>query len=66
MVRRGTKSIFILLPSSRSLTYRWNFGRILGFVFGLQLFRGLLLVFYYSGGEPFSRVQYLMYEVSGG
>lgn len=39
---------------------------MLGAFLGLQLITGLVLVFYYSPGEGFSRVQYMIYDVGLG
>lgn len=56
------------LPSSKSLTLGWNFGRILGFVLVFQLLTGTFLAFYYTADRSlaFSTVQYLMYEINFG
>jgi len=52
------------LPTSKALSFNWNFGMLLGSIFGLQLITGVFLVFYYSpdSGLAFSSVQYLMVE----
>lgn len=62
------KSFLIELPSSKSLSLGWNFGRILGFILLIQTFRGLFLSFYYvaDGIIAFNSVQYIMYEVNYG
>lgn len=57
-----------MLYTSKTLSYYWNFGRILGIVIFFQIFSGIFLTFYYSNDSliSFDRVQYIMYEVSGG
>nr|QXU74731.1 cytochrome b [Wellcomia compar] len=54
------------LPSSKTLSYNWNFGSILGLFFFLQLFSGILLSFYYNTDNSFDSVQYIMYDVNYG
>ena len=62
--------LFLLknLPVSLNLSYYWNFGSLLGFIFFFQIFSGFLLVFYYSNFSffSFSSVQYLIFEVNFG
>lgn len=61
-------SLVVTLPSRKSLTLRWNFGRILGIVLAFQILTGTFLAIYYSADSllAFSRVQYIMYEVNFG
>nr|AST14924.1 cytochrome b [Hammerschmidtiella sp. ZengetLiu-2016] len=66
MIMNMIKKTFFLLPSSKFLSYSWNYGSMLGMVLGLQLLTGIFLVFYYGGSMPFDDVQYIMYEVTGG
>ena len=56
----------VYLPTSKTLSYWWNFGSILGMLFGVQLLTGVLLVFYYGTDINFDRVQYIMYDVNWG
>lgn len=51
-------------PSSKSLSYCWNFGSILGILLCLQLVSGLLLMLYYvpSYSEAFSSIDYMTRE----
>nr|BCD52138.1 cytochrome b [Strongyloides sp. EN-2020c]BCD52150.1 cytochrome b [Strongyloides sp. EN-2020c] len=60
-------SLFFL-PTSRSLTFFWNFGSILGMIMFLQIMTGLFLSFYYvaSGFDSFLSVQYIMLDVNYG
>lgn len=60
--------LLVRLPSSKSLTVYWNFGRILGMVLVFQILTGVFLVFYYTPdiSLAFSSVQYIMYEVNFG
>lgn len=61
------KKLFVL-QSSKTLSYFWNIGRILGIIFILQIMTGFFLTFYYSNRSllAFDRVQYIMYEVNYG
>nr|UZP15728.1 cytochrome b [Contracaecum sp.] len=61
-------SLVISLPSSKALTFNWNYGSMLGMVLGFQILTGTLLSFYYSddGALAFGSVQYIMYEVNFG
>jgi len=61
-------SLVITLPSSKTLTLSWNFGRILGIVLVFQILTGTFLAIYYSADSliAFSRVQYIIYEVNFG
>jgi len=54
------------LPTRKNLTFKWNFGRILGIVLVFQIASGVLLVFYYSNDRllSFSRIQFIMNETS--
>ena len=56
------------LPSRKTLSLSWNYGRMLGMVMVFQLLRGLFLVFYYSADRAaaFNRVQYIIYESNFG
>lgn len=62
------KGLLITLPSSKTLTLRWNFGRILGIVLVFQLVTGTFLAIYYTADSlsAFSSVQYIIYEVNYG
>lgn len=72
MIKNGlfgvVNSIIISLPSSKSLTLNWNYGRILGIVLIFQILTGTLLAFYFAddGTLAFDRVQYIIYEVNFG
>lgn len=61
-------SLVVVLPSRKSLTLSWNFGRILGIVLAFQILTGTFLAIYYRADRllAFSRVQYIMYEVNFG
>lgn len=61
-------SLVISLPSRKSLTLNWNFGRMLGMVLGFQILTGTFLAFYYCDDRSgaFFSVQYIMYEVNFG
>lgn len=58
----------IVLPSRKSLSISWNFGRMLGIVLVFQILTGTFLAFYYTadGSMAFGTVQYIMYEVNYG
>nr|QRZ60652.1 cytochrome b [Spirocerca lupi] len=56
----------VFLPASFSLSYLWNFGSMLGIMLLSQIFTGLFLTFYYTAGESFFSVQYIMFEVKMG
>nr|BAV81417.1 cytochrome b [Litomosoides sigmodontis] len=58
-------SLFFL-PASFTLSYMWNYGSMLGVMLVSQIFTGFFLTFYYSAGDAFSSVQYLMFEVNFG
>lgn len=60
------KRSFFLLPARKNLTFVWNLGSLLGFIFVVQLLRGVILVFYYSPSSPFDDVQYIIYDVDIG
>lgn len=61
-------SLVVVLPSRKSLTLSWNFGRILGIVLAFQILTGTFLAIYYSADRllAFRRVQYIIYEVNFG
>lgn len=61
-------SLVVVLPSRKTLTLRWNFGRILGIVLAFQILTGTFLAIYYRADRllAFSRVQYIIYEVNFG
>ncbi|KAM3626302.1 cytochrome b (mitochondrion) [Acanthocheilonema viteae] len=56
----------VFLPASFTLTYMWNFGSMLGIMLVSQVITGFFLTFYYTSGDAFSSVQYVMYEVNMG
>nr|UUA64284.1 cytochrome b [Aspiculuris sp. PC-2022] len=56
----------VFLPTSKTISYWWNLGSLLGLFFGVQLVSGVLLVFYYSTDFGFDSVQYIMYDVNWG
>lgn len=62
------RGIVVSLPSRKSLTLRWNFGRILGIILVFQILTGTFLAFYYTADRliAFSTVQYIIYEVNFG
>lgn len=61
-------SLVVNLPSRKTLTLSWNFGRMLGMVLAFQILTGTFLAFYYTPDRAmaFSTVQYIMYEVNFG
>lgn len=61
-------SLIVSLPSRKSLTLSWNFGRMLGIILVFQILTGTFLAFYYTADSliAFSTVQYIMYEVNFG
>lgn len=61
-------SLVVTLPSSKTLTFRWNFGSMLGMILFFQILTGTLLAFYYSDDSllAFDSVQYIIYEVNFG
>lgn len=61
-------SLVVRLPSRKTLTLSWNFGRILGMILAFQILTGTFLAFYYTADRAiaFSTVQYIMYEVNFG
>lgn len=67
-MRIFVSSIVVSLPSSKRLTYFWNFGSMLGMVYVFQLITGLLLALHYKAVSvvAFNRVQYIIYEVANG
>lgn len=66
MLKNKLLGSIVFLPTSKTISYWWNLGSLLGFLLGLQLLRGILLVFYYGTEMNFDSVQYIMYEVRGG
>jgi len=44
----------------------WNLGSFLGFIVTAQILSGTFLTFYYTTGEPFGRVVYIMMESNFG
>jgi ubiquinol-cytochrome c reductase cytochrome b subunit len=62
------RGLVLVLPSRKSLSFNWNFGRMLGFVLFAQVFSGVFLVFYFSADRvlSFDRVQYIMLETNFG
>nr|YP_009679047.1 cytochrome b [Setaria labiatopapillosa]QDF64275.1 cytochrome b [Setaria labiatopapillosa] len=56
----------IFLPASFTLSYMWNFGSMLGIMLVSQILTGFFLTFYYTSGDSFSSVQYIMFEVNFG
>lgn len=61
-------SLVVRLPTRKTLTLSWNFGRILAIVLAFQILTGTFLAFYYTADRSmaFSTVQYIMYEVNFG
>lgn len=61
-------SLVINLPSRKTLTLSWNFGRMLGIILAFQILTGVFLAFYYTADSliAFSTVQYIIYEVNFG
>ena len=61
-------SLVVSLPSRKTLTLSWNFGRILGIILAFQILTGTFLAFYYTADSliAFSTVQYIIYEVNFG
>nr|BAV82720.1 cytochrome b [Brugia timori] len=62
----GFLNSLIFLPASFSLSYMWNFGSMLGIMLMSQIITGFFLTFYYTAGDAFSSVQYIMFEVNLG
>lgn len=60
--------MIVSLPSRKTLSLNWNFGRMLGIVLVFQLLTGTLLAIYYSADSSiaFNSVQYIIYEVNYG
>lgn len=54
--------------TSISLTYTFNLGSLLGFVLGIQILTGLIIVLYFEPVSElaFRSVQYIIFEVNGG
>lgn len=65
-MKNGLLSFVVFLPRSKTLSYGWNLGSLLGIFFGLQLLRGVFLVFYYGTDLNFDSVQYVIYDVNLG
>jgi ubiquinol-cytochrome c reductase cytochrome b subunit len=61
-------SSFVDLGSPKSITYLWNFGRLLGIILIIQIFTGLFLSFYYISDTSmaFNSVVYIIREVNYG
>lgn len=61
-------SLVVSLPSRKTLTLSWNFGRMLGIILVFQILTGTFLAFYYTADSliAFSTVQYIIYEVNFG
>jgi ubiquinol-cytochrome c reductase cytochrome b subunit len=62
------KNILKVLGVDYSLSYFFNFGSFLGLIIIFQIFRGLLLVLFYTPNSEiaFFSVQYLIFEVNLG
>lgn len=62
------RDLLVVLPSRKTLSINWNYGRILGFILVFQLFTGTFLAFYYSPDSvlAFNSVQYIMFETNFG
>lgn len=60
------RSFLIFLPTRISLSYSWNLGSLLGFIYIRQILRGTFLALFYSTERGFESVQYIMREVSRG
>lgn len=62
------RSLLVEYPSTKSLSYFWNVGSILAFVYVIQVVSGLLLVVFYrpSASLAFNSVDYIGREVWGG
>ena len=56
----------MFLPARFRLSYIWNFGSILGIMLVSQILTGFFLTFYYTAGDAFRSVQYIMFEVNFG
>jgi quinol-cytochrome oxidoreductase complex cytochrome b subunit len=39
------------LPTPKNISYLWGFGRLLSAIIAFQIFRGLLLTFFYVRGQ---------------
>nr|YP_009142693.1 cytochrome b [Oxyuris equi]AKI07540.1 cytochrome b [Oxyuris equi] len=65
-MKKSVLEFIVFLPSSKTLSYGWNLGSLLGMFLGLQLLTGVILVFYYGPDTSFDGVQYIMYDVSWG
>lgn len=63
---RGLLGSVVFLPTRKTISYWWNLGRLLGLFLGVQLLRGVLLVFYYRTDMSFDSVQYIIYDVNWG
>ncbi len=61
-------NMLVDLPSSFSLSYTWNFGRMLGMLLIFQIVSGTVLVFYYTPDSilAFNSVQYIILETNFG
>lgn len=60
--------LLLMFPASKTLTFMWNFGSILGILLLFQLLTGIILTTQYKRARDlaFSSVQYIIYEVNGG
>lgn len=67
-VLNWTISLVIKYPASKSLSYFWNGGSILGIILSFQIARGILLVFFYSSNifVAFSSIDFIRREVFWG
>nr|YP_086825.1 cytochrome b [Trialeurodes vaporariorum]AAU14231.1 cytochrome b [Trialeurodes vaporariorum] len=61
-------SFIVDLASPSNISYMWNFGFLLGFVFFIQFVTGLFLTFHYAANisVAFDSVIHIMRDVSGG
>nr|YP_009306207.1 cytochrome b [Dirofilaria sp. 'hongkongensis']AOP18682.1 cytochrome b [Dirofilaria sp. 'hongkongensis'] len=62
----GMLNSLFFLPASFTLSYMWNFGSMLFVMLMSQIVTGFFLTFYYTSGDAFSSVQYIMFEVNFG
>jgi ubiquinol-cytochrome c reductase cytochrome b subunit len=58
-------NFFNYLITRKNLSYFWNFGSLLGFIFFIQVFRGLILILGYRNNSfnSFNRIQFILYEI---
>ena len=66
-LKMGNNSLFDL-PTPSKISYKWNFGSVLGILFSFQLIRGVLLSMYYTPDMElaFLSVKKLSREIEGG